>query len=90
MVSAYISGVTSPTCDPNDSENWLNKCNSNNMHNKSNDEITNRTGKFLFDTLFNINPQFDDLVDDDDDEKEPCKCGECLFVCVCILFTDIL
>lgn len=80
-VSAYISGIDSSNCDPNGSENVFNKCN-NNLYNKTSDEFTasamNRTGKFLFDTLFNINTPLadDDLEDDDDDDVKTCNCGE--------------
>lgn len=41
----------------------------------------NRTGRFLFDTFFDISPsaitaddEFDEV--DEDDEPKPCKCGE--------------
>lgn len=80
-VTAYIGGITPSHCDPNGSENLFSKCISN-MHNKTGTEftasVTNRTGKFLFDTLFNINSPLsdDDLVDDDDDDVKTCNCGE--------------
>lgn len=41
----------------------------------SNYDISNRTGKFLFDALFGISqPQLDSLVDDDDDNEKACDC----------------
>lgn len=68
-------------CDPNSSENLTNI---NVTHNKTGDEFMesamNRTGKFLFDTLFNINTPLadDDLDDDDDDDVKTCNCGKCV------------
>lgn len=42
-------------------------------------KVNNRSGKFLFDSFFDINQPAVDAVDfeDDDDEEEtkPCKCG---------------
>lgn len=62
----------------------VNLTNINVTHNKTGDEFMesamNRTGKFLFDTLFNINTPLadDDLDDDDDDDVKTCNCGKCV------------
>lgn len=77
-VSTYISEIQSSNSDTNSNEDVLSKCNEN-IHNGA--EIaasaTNRTRKFLFDTLFNINtPLADDDSEDDDDDVKTCNCGE--------------
>lgn len=80
----YVQSVSS-VCDPSGSKH-TNECKSN-IVNEADTEfvtsaITNRTGKFLFDTLFNIRTPLvdDDFDDDDDDDVKTCNCGE--FVCV--------
>lgn len=76
-VSAYISGIALSNSEP--IVNGLIRC-SNKTGNESPTSATNRTGKFLFDTLFNINTPLadEDFDDDDDDEVKTCNCGECV------------
>lgn len=75
--SAYISGIALSNSERNANENLVNQC-SNKTGNESSVSATNRTGKFLFDTLFNINTPLadEDFDDDDDDEVKTCNCGE--------------
>lgn len=69
--------IASSICDPKGSENLPNI---NTTGDQGTESATNRTGKFLFDTLFNINTPLgdDDFDDDDEDDVKTCNCGECV------------
>lgn len=77
-VNVYMNGVAPSNCD---SEHSYGKCNSSsNVHDEYAVDANNRTGKFFFDALFNINTSLGDDLDDDDDadDVKTCNCGEWL------------